>query len=155
MSSNLAHGVISVRSLSKRYGGVQALDDLNLDLERNIVHAIVGENGAGKSTLIKILSGALHKDSGSIIIENKQVEISDPKAARNMGIETIYQDLALAGNLDVASNFFLGNEKTKFFFLRNKFMEEESKRVLQELRISIKSVRCSRKHGHEQMKEVG
>jgi len=77
VSRSVAHGVISVRSLSKRYGGVQALDDLNLDLERNIVHAIVGENGAGKSTFMKILSGGVTPDSGSISIDgNSYPEIT-------------------------------------------------------------------------------
>ena len=131
--------IVQMNNIYKSFNGVKALKDVSINLQKNEVVGIVGHNGAGKSTLIKILSGALHKDTGSILIENKQVEILDPKGARNMGIETIYQDLALAGNLDVASNFFFGNEKTKFFFLRNKFMEEESKRVLQELRISIKS----------------
>ena len=131
--------MVQMNNIYKSFNGVKALKDVSINLQKNEVVGIVGHNGAGKSTLIKILSGALHKDTGSILIENKLVEISDPKDARNMGIETIYQDLALAGNLDVASNFFLGNEKTKFFFLRNKFMKEESKRVLQELKIKIKS----------------
>ncbi len=131
--------IVQMNNIYKSFNGVKALKDVSINLQKNEVVGIVGHNGAGKSTLIKILSGALHKDSGSILIENKQVEISDPKAARNMGIETIYQDLALAGNLDVASNFFLGNEKSSFIFLRNKFMKEESKRVLQEMKINIKS----------------
>ena len=112
--------IVQMNNIYKSFNGVKALKDVSINLQKNEVVGIVGHNGAGKSTLIKILSGALHKDTGSILIENKQVEISDPKDARNMGIETIYQDLALAGNLDVASNFFLGNEKSRFFFLRNK-----------------------------------
>ena len=131
--------IVQMNNIYKSFNGVKALKDVSINLQKNEVVGIVGHNGAGKSTLIKILSGALPKDTGSILIENKQVEISDPKHARNMGIETIYQDLALAGNLDVASNFFLGNEKSRFFFLRNKFMKEESKRVLQEMKINIKS----------------
>ena len=98
--------MVQMNNIYKSFNGVKALKDVSINLQKNEVVGIVGHNGAGKSTLIKILSGALHKDTGSILIENKLVEISDPKDARNMGIETIYQDLALAGNLDVASNFF-------------------------------------------------
>ena len=115
--------IVQMNNIYKSFNGVKALKDVSINLQKNEVVGIVGHNGAGKSTLIKILSGALHKDTGSILIENKLVEISDPKDARNMGIETIYQDLALAGNLDVASNFFLGNEKTKFFFLEKQIHE--------------------------------
>ena len=79
----------------KSFSGVEALKDVSINLKKNEVVGIVGHNGAGKSTLIKILSGALQKDSGEILIENKTVDISGPKAARKMGIETIYQDLAL------------------------------------------------------------
>ena len=129
--------IVQMNNIYKSFNGLKALKDVSINLKKNEVVGIVGHNGAGKSTLIKILSGAIRKDSGSILIENKPIEISGPKAARSMGIETIYQDLALAGNLDVASNFFLGNEKSSFFFLRNNFMKEESKRILEELKINI------------------
>ena len=114
--------IVQMNNIYKSFNGLKALKDVSINLKKNEVVGIVGHNGAGKSTLIKILSGAIRKDSGSILIENKPIEISGPKAARNMGIETIYQDLALAGNLDVASNFFLGNEKNRFFLTNRRYM---------------------------------
>ena len=131
--------MLSIKSISKAFAGRTLFSDACLQINRRDRIGIVGRNGAGKSTLIKILSGALRKDSGEILIENKSVDISGPKTARNMGIETIYQDLALSGNLDVAANFFLGNEKSRFFFLQNRLMKEEAKKVLEELKIKIPS----------------
>ena len=131
--------MLEVESLTTRYGSISALRDVGLSVGSGEVVCLIGPNGAGKSTLIKILSGALRKDSGEILIEEKKVDISGPKAARKMGIETIYQDLALSGNLDVAANFFLGNEKRRFFFLQNRLMKEEAKKVLDELKIKIQS----------------
>ena len=131
--------IVEMNNISKSFNGVQALKDVSINLKKNEVVGIVGHNGAGKSTLIKILSGAIRKDSGTILINKSAVDLAGPKVARNLGIETIYQDLALAGNLDVTANFFLGNEKSRYFFLRNSLMREEAKRVLQELKIRIES----------------
>ena len=131
--------IVEMNNISKSFNGVQALKDVSINLKKNEVVGIVGHNGAGKSTLIKILSGAIRKDSGTILINKSPVDLAGPKVARNLGIETIYQDLALAGNLDVTANFFLGNEKSRYFFLRNSLMREEAKRVLQELKIRIES----------------
>ena len=131
--------IVEMNNISKSFHGVQALKGVSINLKKNEVVGIVGHNGAGKSTLIKILSGAIRKDSGTILINKSLVDLAGPKVARNLGIETIYQDLALAGNLDVTANFFLGNEKSRYFFLRNSLMREEAKRVLQELKIQIES----------------
>ena len=131
--------IVEMNNISKSFHGVQALKGVSINLKKNEVVGIVGHNGAGKSTLIKILSGAIRKDSGTILINKSLVDLAGPKVARNLGIETIYQDLALAGNLDVTANFFLGNEKSRYFFLRNSLMREEAKRVLQELKIWIES----------------
>ena len=131
--------IVEMNNISKSFNGVQALKDVSINLKKNEVVGIVGHNGAGKSTLIKILSGAIRKDSGTILINKSPVDLAGAKEARNLGIETIYQDLALAGNLDVTANFFLGNEKSRYFFLRNSLMREEAKRVLQELKIRIES----------------
>ena len=131
--------IVEMNNISKSFSGVQALKNVSINLKKNEVVGIVGHNGAGKSTLIKILSGAIRKDSGTILINKSPVDLAGPKVARNLGIETIYQDLALAGNLDVAANFFLGNEKSRYFFLRNNSMREEAKRVLKELKIRIES----------------
>ncbi len=131
--------IVEMNNIYKSFNGVQALKNVSINLKKNEVVGIVGHNGAGKSTLIKILSGAIRKDSGTILINKSPVDLAGPKVARNLGIETIYQDLALAGNLDVTANFFLGNEKSRYFFLKNNSMREEAKRVLQELKIRIES----------------
>src|SRR5437763_15660359 len=102
--------LLEVRGVEKHFGRVQALRGASLDLRAGEVNAIVGDNGAGKSTLIKIISGALSPDRGEILIEGEPVHIDTPRAARESGIETVYQDLALANHLDSASNLFLGRE---------------------------------------------
>ena len=114
--------IVEMSNIYKSFSGVQALKNVSINLKKNEVVGIVGHNGAGKSTLIKILSGAIRKDSGTIKINKSPVDLAGPKVARDMGIETIYQDLALAGNLDVTANFFLGNEKSSYFFLKNSSM---------------------------------
>ena len=121
--------IVEMSNIYKTFSGVQALKNVSINLKKNEVVGIVGHNGAGKSTLIKILSGAIRKDSGTIKINKSPVDLDCPKVARNMGIETIYQDLALAGNLDVTANFFL----------KISSMRDEAKRVLQELKIRIES----------------
>jgi D-xylose transport system ATP-binding protein len=137
--------VIEMRGIAKRYGGVQALADAHIEVFRGEVHALVGDNAAGKSTLIKILSGAVQKDAGTVVFEGREVEVGTPRAAKAIGIETVYQDLALADNLDVASNIFLGRELTLKgplrFFLDIRRMEEEARRLLGRLKINITSIR--------------
>ena len=102
--------ILSGRGLSKRFGGVLALNGVSFDLRRGEVLALAGDNGAGKSTLIKLLSGVHQPDGGEIIYRGAPATFSNPRSAREMGIETIYQDLALADNLDVGANVFLGRE---------------------------------------------
>jgi len=137
--------LVSMRGISKRYGGVQALNGVNLDVYAGEVHALVGDNAAGKSTLIKILSGAVVRDSGAIHFDGREVDIRTPRDAKSLGIETVYQDLALADNLDVASNIFLGRELTlkgplrPFLDLRR--MEEDARTLLSRLKINIPSIR--------------
>lgn len=101
---------MSARGLSKRYGHVTALDNADFDLRAGEVLAVIGDNGAGKSTLIKALSGALTPDSGQIEIDGNPVKLRNPLDARKHGIETVYQDLALAPALDIATNMFMGRE---------------------------------------------
>jgi len=104
--------MIELKSISKSYGGVQALDGVNLTIKYGRIHALLGENGAGKSTLMKILSGAVKKDSGTIIINSKEKEIASPKMAREEGIAIIYQDFSLIPELTASENIFfnqLGN----------------------------------------------
>jgi ABC-type glutathione transport system ATPase component len=102
--------LLEARNLSKRFGGVQALQKVSFDLRPGEVLALAGDNGAGKSTLIKCISGVHAPDEGEILYKGKPVALANPREARNLGIETIYQDLALADNLDVGANVFLGRE---------------------------------------------
>src|SRR3954447_19085102 len=102
--------LLEVRGVSKAFGSVQALSDVDLEVRRGEVMALVGDNGAGKSTLIKSIAGIHSIDSGQIIFEGQEVHISGPKDAAKLGIEVVYQDLALADNLDVVQNMFLGRE---------------------------------------------
>lgn len=105
--------ILQVQSVSKRFGGVHALEDVSLDLYPGEVLALAGDNGAGKSTLIKVISGVHHPDEGKICYNGVEVTFENPQKAREQGIETIYQDLALADNLDVGANVFLGREPLK------------------------------------------
>jgi D-xylose transport system ATP-binding protein len=134
--------IIEMRGVSKRFGGVQALQDVNIDLYEGEVLGIVGHNGAGKSTLIKILSGAYHADTGIIYFKGKEVEIKNPKDSKALGIETIYQHLALADNLNVPSSIFLGREiKNRFGILDDRSMEIETRQMLERLKIKIESLK--------------
>jgi ABC-type sugar transport system ATPase subunit len=102
--------IIVARGLSKHYGPVTALDNVDLEIYPGEILAIVGDNGAGKSTLVKILSGAIAPDSGEVVINSVPVTLDSPQTARGYGIETVYQDLALAPNRDVVQNLYLGRE---------------------------------------------
>jgi len=102
--------LVEMRGISRAFGGVAALQNVDLAVHRNEVVALLGDNGAGKSTLIKILSGAHQQDEGEIHFEGKLVRLSSPRTAMALGIETVYQDLALCDNLDVPTNLFLGRE---------------------------------------------
>lgn len=142
--------LLRARGISKRFGAVQALRDVDVDLYAGEVLGLVGDNGAGKSTLIKILSGVYPPDAGSIDLEGRPVRFSSPREARAAGIETIYQDLALAENLDVAGNIFLGREPGYGWgvlrILARRQMETASAQVLQRLEISLPSVRTLVRH---------
>ena len=102
---------LEVRDITKHYGGVQALRGVSLQVDAGEVLGVVGDNGAGKSTLLKILSGATFPSSGQVLLEGHPVRFASPAAAREAGVATVYQDLALAGQRDVVANFFLGREK--------------------------------------------
>ena len=133
--------VLDVKSVSKRFGGVQALDDVSIHLNEGEVLALAGDNGAGKSTLIKVVSGVYHPDDGDIIFNNENIQLDNPRFAREKGIETIYQDLALADNLNVGANIFLGREpmtsKLGVPIIDRELMLSESKKVLKNLEINI------------------
>lgn len=137
--------LISMRGITKRFGGVTALEEVDLDLHAGEVLAIVGDNGAGKSTLIKILTGVLRPTAGSITMRGKELVMNSHSDAINHGIDAVYQSLALADHLTPAANMFLGNELTKHFlgieFLDNKLMRCEAERTLQErLGVTLRSM---------------
>jgi simple sugar transport system ATP-binding protein len=116
--SGSGQALLEARDLSKRYGHVRALDGASFAVFPGEVVALIGDNGAGKSTLVKILSGAIRPDGGQIVVEGRAVQLSGPLDARRYGIETVYQDLALAPDLDAAANLHLGREIYLIPFLR-------------------------------------
>ncbi|TPK81031.1 sugar ABC transporter ATP-binding protein [Mesorhizobium sp. B2-4-13] len=136
--------VLEMSNISKSFGAVTALVDVSIKLRQGEVLALVGDNGAGKSTLIKILSGFHQPDTGTIVSQGKEVRFASPRNARAQGIETVYQDLALIGDLSVFHNMFLGREYHKRFFglnlLDNRKMREQAQLYLDTLGISIPSV---------------
>ena len=123
--------LVDMRDISMSFGGVHAVDHASIDLYDGEVMALVGHNGAGKSTLIKILSGACQRDAGTIFIRGEEATIANPRDAKNYGIETIYQTLALADNVDAAANLFLGRElRTRWGTLDDIAMEAEARKVM-------------------------
>ncbi|MFN3266640.1 MAG: ATP-binding cassette domain-containing protein [Deinococcales bacterium] len=133
--------LIEMNNISLRFGGNQALDNVSVNLRPGEVVGLLGHNGAGKSTLIKVLSGAYQADSGEIKISGQRVEIRNPQDSQKNGIETIYQTLALADNLDAVANVFLGREKVNGIVLSEDEMEIEARKVLDRLRVKIPSLR--------------
>jgi fructose transport system ATP-binding protein len=139
--------VLQARGLVKRYGHVTALDGADFDLYPGEIQAIIGDNGAGKSTLIKALSGALQPDEGEIQLDGEPVHFRSPGDARRLGIETVYQDLAVAPSLDIATNIFLGRELRRrdplglvLRLLDKRAMRREAERHFAELRIGVQSM---------------
>jgi D-xylose transport system ATP-binding protein len=123
--------LVEMSDISISFGGIHAVDGASIDLYEGEVLALVGHNGAGKSTLFKILSGACKRDSGTIAIRGEQATIANPRGAKKYGIETVYQTLALADNVDVAANLFLGREiRTSWGTLDDIAMEAEARRVM-------------------------
>ena len=135
--------LLELRGISKSYGSVQALSDVDFEVRDGEVMALVGDNGAGKSTLIKCVAGIYSIDDGEILFEGKQVAIHGPKDAAKLGIEVVYQDLALCDNLDVVQNMFLGREvHDPLFRLREAPMEQRTAETLKSLSVTtIRSVR--------------
>jgi ABC-type sugar transport system ATPase subunit len=138
--------LLEARNVQKHFGRVVALREGNFALRPNEVHAIVGDNGAGKSTLIKIISGVYHADGGELRLDGRPVSIANPREARELGIETVYQDLALADHLDASANLFLGREEYLpgvlgwFGFLNKRTMRSRAEEEMRRLKIGIKSV---------------
>ena len=138
--------ILSIRNLTKRFGGLTAVNKVNWDVYPGEVVALLGDNGAGKSTLIKCVSGVHQAEEGEIYFEGRLSEFAHPMDARRRGIETIYQDLALANNLDVGANIFLGREEKKLYFgglirtLDEQKMLREAKATLESLEIHFPSL---------------
>ncbi|MEU3565708.1 MULTISPECIES: ATP-binding cassette domain-containing protein [unclassified Kitasatospora] len=133
--------VLQLRSVSKRFGAVQALTDVDLTVHAGEVLALVGDNGAGKSTLVKTIAGVHPVDEGTLAWHGEPVRLARPQDATALGIATVYQDLALCDNLDVIANLFLGHEKRRRGLLDEVAMEQHARRLLDTLSIRIPDVR--------------
>lgn len=133
--------LLEVRNLKKRFGGNEAVKDVSFDVNAGECVVLAGDNGAGKSTIIKMISGVYTPTSGTVTLNGETLTGKSPEAVRNAGIETIYQDLALADNLDPGLNLYLGREVSKKFlgvpFLDRKTMREDAARVMKGLGITV------------------
>jgi D-xylose transport system ATP-binding protein len=133
--------MISAKDVSKRYGAVQALQDVSLDLHPGEVVALVGDNGAGKSTLVKTIAGVYTADDGTMVFDGTEVRVGSPAEAQQLGVATVFQDLALCDNLDVVANLYLGRELRANGVLDEVEMERSSWELLRQLAAKIPSVR--------------
>ena len=156
---SMGHEVIlRMSNISKAFPGVQALANINFELRRGEVHCLLGENGAGKSTLIKIISGAHQKDTGKIILNDKEVEIRDAQVSRELGISTIYQEMSLIPAMSVAENIFLGEEiiKSRFYMVDREEMEKRAGKIFADMNVDInpKSLIRDLSTAQQQMVEI-
>jgi D-xylose transport system ATP-binding protein len=134
--------LLELRGVTKSFGSVQALTDVDFEVRHGEVMALVGDNGAGKTTLIKCVAGIHPMDEGEIIFDGEPVTIHGPKDAAKLGIEVVYQDLALCDNLDVVQNMYLGREESRFMVLKEPPMEAKTRETLKSLRVTtISSIR--------------
>jgi D-xylose transport system ATP-binding protein len=134
--------LLELRGVTKSFGSVQALTDVDFEVRKGEVMALVGDNGAGKSTLIKCVAGIHPMDEGEIFFDGEPVSIHGPRDAANLGIEVVYQDLALCDNLDVVQNMYLGREAHRFQIMKEPPMEAKTRETLASLRVTtIRSIR--------------
>jgi D-xylose transport system ATP-binding protein len=144
MTSNQSKPLVEMRKIRVSFGGVLAVDEVTVDLHAGEVVGLVGGNGAGKSTLMRVLSGAHPADSGEILVDGKAVSIANPRDAKALGIETIYQTLALADNIDAPGNMFLGRELvTRNGSLNDAAMENATRNVMQRLNPNFTNFRTA------------
>lgn len=140
--------ILRLEGVSKRFGAVQALSNVDFEIYPGEVVGLVGDNGAGKSTLVKIISGVSPADTGKYFFQGRPVSVTNPHDANVLGIETVYQDLALCDNLDIVANLYLGREATRALVplpvrtMDRVTMEQQAGRVIQELHVHIPSVRA-------------
>src|SRR6266566_2966436 len=132
--------VLRVEHVAKRFGAVTALSDINLRLKRGEVLALLGDNGAGKSTLIKIICGFHQPDVGRIVLDGQEVTLKSVDHARSLGIDVVYQDLALINELTVYHNMFLKRERVRWPLLNNRLMRKLAKEQLDDMGVNIPSV---------------
>lgn len=142
MSNMAAEPLLAVRGIDKHFGPVQALFSVDLDLPAGSVTALCGDNGAGKSVLTRCIAGIHQPEKGEMVWEGRPVHIRSPREASRLGIETVYQDLALADNLDIVQNMFLGRERVRYGMLDEDSMERAASDTLSGLRVTtVRSIR--------------
>lgn len=148
--------ILTMKGIDKSFPGVHALDHVNLEVRKGEVHALMGENGAGKSTLMKVLTGIYSKDDGKIIYEGKEIEFSNPREAQDAGIVIVHQELNMLGHLTVAQNIFIGREIMNGKLIDDKKMNEEAKKLFDQLGIEIdpKETMSRLTVGRQQMCEI-
>lgn len=148
--------ILTMKGIDKSFPGVHALDHVDLEVRKGEVHALMGENGAGKSTLMKVLTGIYSKDSGTITYEGKEVEFTNPREAQDAGIVIVHQELNMMGHLTVAQNIFIGREFMKGKLIDDKKMNEEAKKLFDQLGIDInpKETMSRLTVGKQQMCEI-
>ena len=140
---SIASPVLQARGIVKHFGGVTALAGVDMALHSGEIVALVGDNGAGKSTFVKILSGVYSPDAGEVLINGQPTRIDSPQRAMHLGISTVFQDLALVDERDVAHNMFLGREPCRFrFFVDRKRMMREARQTIAALKVGLPSVRA-------------
>jgi simple sugar transport system ATP-binding protein len=132
--------LIEMKRICKSFGAIRALHNVDFRLATGEIVGLVGDNSAGKSTLMKILSGAYHRDTGDVLVEGEATNFRSPQDSRARGIEMIYQDFALCGNMDVGQNIFLGRWPRKGIFLDRRRMYTEAREVLDRLKVDVNSV---------------
>lgn len=135
--------LLQLAGISRYFGGVRALSEVDLDLYPGEVVALVGDNGAGKSTLVKIIAGVERHDTGIIRVDGAEIRLDSPRASAAAGIHAVYQDLSLCDNLDAVENLFLGHESTAGWWrgrpLRRQAMERQARKVLEEMSVKLRS----------------
>ena len=136
--------LLELSRISKHFGGVRALHEVDMSVQPGEVVALIGDNGAGKSTLVKIVSGVESPDSGEIRVRGESARLESPRAAADAGIRTVFQDLSLCDNLDAVQNLFLGQERHGPFWsgrrIRRHLMEEQAQRILESLSVKLRSL---------------